>query len=125
MALASPQIDTELAELAVQMGAFKTGFFCDPGHGAAFACQVKLKIGFFKLVAGFAQGLIEVKTLVAWRGLGREHDVCACSRRSGGGARGRRRHHGRRHGSGDGLGGGGGRGGAAGQALLHGLEQFL
>ncbi len=42
----------------------KPGDFRHPGHGAAFAGQVKLEIGPLKAIAGFAQGAVKVKALV-------------------------------------------------------------
>ena len=45
------------------MGAFQAGFFSDTCHRAALFGQMKFEIGFFKVVAGFAQRFFKQKAL--------------------------------------------------------------
>src|SRR6218665_587104 len=58
------EIDPELAQLAVQVGALQAGLLGDAGHGAPFALEVKLEIGFLEIVAGLTQRTVQVKVLV-------------------------------------------------------------
>src|SRR6218665_747821 len=58
------EIDPELAQLAVQVGALQAGLLGDAGHGAPFALEVELEIGFLEIVAGLTQRTVQVKVLV-------------------------------------------------------------
>ena len=50
-AFAARQINAQLFELAVQMGALKASFLCDTRHGAVFLGKVVFEIGFLEFVA--------------------------------------------------------------------------
>src|SRR5690606_16359687 len=62
-ALAAPeparQVDAELLELAVKVGALEPGAFGHAGHAALLPGQVKLEVGTFEGVACLAQRQVE------------------------------------------------------------------
>lgn len=58
------QINTELLEFSVEVGALESRLLRHPGHGAAFLHQVELKIRFLKRIPCFSEGLIELKHLL-------------------------------------------------------------
>jgi len=76
-ALAARQVDTELLELAIKVGALQAGFFGHAGHAAAFLRKVKLEIAFLERIARHAQRAVEVEALFGLRA------VCLPFRRLG------------------------------------------
>ncbi len=58
------QIDTELLEFSVEMGALKPRLLGHPRHRTPLLHQVKLKIRFLKRIPGFSERLIELKHLL-------------------------------------------------------------
>ena len=59
---ATRQINAQLFEFAVKVGALQPRFFSHARHAAIFFDQVEFKISFFKFIAGFAQGFVQHET---------------------------------------------------------------
>ena len=62
-AFAFCEVNPQLLEFAIQVGALQTCFVGHACHGAAFVGKVKLKVSFLKSIACIAQGLVEIKAL--------------------------------------------------------------